>query len=308
MSIARSVLLKAADSKWLAAQMSARSFSRRAVRKFLPGEELEDALAAARTLADQNLGSLLTQLGEALSTPAEAAAVRDHYLDVFREIKARNLPSWVSIKPTQLGIDQSLDLCRDHLLTLAGAAADAGSSLWIDMEDHNYVDRTIGLYRDVRARYDRTGLAIQAYLFRTPKDVADLLGVDPWIRLVKGAYNEPATVAHPAKRDVDKAFFDIAGQLLEGAALGKGLPVFGTHDVPLVRRIISRARELGVAAGQYEIHMLYGIRAAEQRQLASEGETVKTLISYGHAWFKWYMRRLAERPANVWFVMKSMLS
>ncbi|MEZ4457997.1 MAG: proline dehydrogenase family protein [Gemmatimonadales bacterium] len=287
--------------------MSQRAFARRAIRRFMPGEELEDALVAAKTLAAQGQGTILTQLGEALSRPEEAVAVRDHYLGVFREIKARSLPTWISIKPTQLGIDQSLEGCRDHLMTLAAAAADAGSSLWIDMEDHTYVDRTIELYEAVRAKHERIGLAIQAYLFRTPKDVERLLAIDPWIRLVKGAYKEPATVAYPAKRDVDLAFYDVGLQLLEGAKAGKGLPIFGTHDIGLVRRLIGRARDIGVKPGQYEIHMLYGIRAADQAAFAREGETVKTLVSYGHAWFKWYMRRLAERPANVWFVMKSMM-
>lgn len=307
MSIARSILLKAAESPWLARQMSERAFSRRAIKKFMPGEELEDALGAARILAAQGQGTILTQLGEALGSLSEADRVRDHYLQVFQQIKARGLPTWISIKPTQLGIDQSLETCRQHLFALAQAASDTGSSLWIDMEDHTYVDRTLDLYRSVRTRHERIGLALQSYLFRTPKDVAALLDVKPWIRLVKGAYKEPATVAFPAKRDVDLAFYDVSLQLLEAAKAGTALPIFGTHDIPLVRRLIGKAREMGVKPGQYEVHMLYGIRAADQAALTREGETVKTLISYGHAWFKWYMRRLAERPANVWFVMKSMV-
>ena len=306
MSLARSMLLKAANSPWLARQMSQRAFSRRAIRKFMPGEELEDALTAARTLAGQGQGTILTQLGEALGSLSEADAVRDHYLGVFREIATRKLPTWISIKPTQLGIDQSMDVCRRHLDTLARAAGEANSSLWIDMEDHGYVDRTIELYRELRSRHDGVGLAIQAYLFRTPKDVQGLLDLKPWIRLVKGAYKEPPTVAYPAKRDVDLAFFDVGVQLLEAARANGTLPIFGTHDVPLVRRLIGKARALGLEAGRYEVHMLYGIRSAEQARFAAEGETVKTLISYGHAWFKWYMRRLAERPANVWFVVKSL--
>jgi proline dehydrogenase len=307
MSIARSLLLKAADSQWLARQMAERSFARRAVRKFMPGEEVEDALAAAKTLAAMGQGTILTQLGEALASLEDAAKVRDHYLDLFRQIKVRGLPTWISIKPTQLGIDQSLESCRGYLMELGQAAAEAGSSLWIDMEDHPYVDRTIDLYRSVRARYERTGLAIQAYLYRTPKDLEGLWEVKPWIRLVKGAYKEPPTVAYPAKRDVDLAYFDLSLKLLDAATRQQALPIFGTHDLPLVRRIIARARQVNLAPGQYEIHMLYGIRAADQVQLTRDGETVKVLISYGHAWFKWYMRRLAERPANIWFAFRSLL-
>ncbi len=307
MSIARTVLLQAADSQWIANQMSRRSFARRAVRKFMPGEESADALTAAKGLASQGLGSLVTQLGEALPSLEAAATVRDHYLQVFTQIKSLGLPTWVSIKPTQLGIDQSVETCRDHLLTLGKAAEETGSSLWIDMEDNSYVDRTLELYRALHAKHPRTGIAIQAYLYRTAKDIAALLPLSPWIRLVKGAYREPASIAYPVKRDVDLAYYDAANQLLTAAAKGQGMPVFGTHDIPLVRRIIAKAAELGVERGRYEIHMLYGIKSGEQAQLASEGEQVKTLISYGSAWFKWYMRRLAERPANVWFVMKSLV-
>ena len=307
MSIARSLLLKAADSPWLAAQMSKRRFSQRAIRKFMPGETMEDALQAAAVLATQGQGSLLTQLGEAMTSLDAAAAVRDHYLQLFDAIAKRGIPAWVSIKPTQLGIDQSLTTCRDHLLQLGEAAAASRSSLWIDMEDHSYVDRTIELYAEVRQRHERTGLAIQAYLYRTPKDIEALLPLKPWIRLVKGAYREPATVAFPAKRDVDAAYYDLAVRLLEAARAQGALAVFGTHDVPLVERLRAKAKQLGVSRADYEIHMLYGIKVSDQARLTREGETIKTLVSYGHAWFKWYMRRLAERPANVWFALKSIV-
>jgi proline dehydrogenase len=307
MSLARTVLLQAAESRWIADQLSRRGFARRAVQRFMPGEQATDALEAARTLAAQGQGSLVTQLGEALSSLSEATAVRDHYLDVFRRIEAMGLPTWVSIKPTQLGIDQSMDTCRDHVLTLGGAAEQTGSSLWVDMEDHGYVDRTLEIYRALRARHDRAGIAIQSYLYRTPKDIEALLPLSPWIRLVKGAYREPTDVAYPVKRDVDLAYYDGAIQLLTAAAKGQAFPIFGTHDIPLLRRIMAKARSLGIKPGGYEIHMLYGIKVEEQAQLAREGEVVKTLISYGSAWFKWYMRRLAERPANIWFALRSLL-
>jgi proline dehydrogenase len=211
------------------------------------------------------------------------------------------------VKPTQLGLDIDEKLCLDYTLELAAKAREAGTILWIDMEDSNYVDRTIGLYRKVKAQNPDTGLAIQAYLFRTPKDVADLMSVKPIIRLVKGAYAEPPHVAYPRKADVDRAYYEISDTLLTGAAAGNCLPIFGTHDVALVGRICARAKELGVAPGKFEIHMLYGIKDGEQQRLRNEGQVVKTLISYGSAWFKWYMRRLAERPANVGFVLRSML-
>ena len=233
--------------------------------------------------------------------------MRDHYLDVFDQLAARKLSTWISIKPTQLGLDLSADKCLEYLHTLAAKAVSTGSSLWIDMEDASYVDRTLGLYRELKAKYDPVGLAIQSYLFRTPKDIEGLLPLKPWIRLVKGAYAEPAAIAFPVKRDNDLAFYDLSLKMLEGVKAYGGLAVFGTHDIALLQRIVASAKERGLKPGQYEIHMLYGIQTAAQRDFVARGETVKVLISYGHAWFKWYMRRLAERPANVMFVLKSMV-
>jgi proline dehydrogenase len=227
---------------------------------------------------------------------------------VFDQIKQRGLNSHVSVKPTQLGLDFSKSRCAEHLETLAQKAAATGTYFWLDMEDSSYVDRTLELYRALRAKHQRVGLALQAYLRRTPQDLASLLPLNPTIRLVKGAYAEPPHVAFPAKRDTDLAYYDLAVELLTAAARGQALPIFGTHDIGLVERLVSKASTLGVKDGGYEIHMLYGIRMGEQRTLAAQGHTVKTLISYGSSWFPWYMRRLAERPANVWFVMKSMLA
>ncbi|HLG05647.1 MAG TPA: proline dehydrogenase family protein [Gemmatimonadales bacterium] len=307
-SIARTALLRLSKSEWLATRVMRRPFALRAVRKFMPGEELSDALAAAAALAPLGLGALLTKLGENLTAEPEASAVRDHYLDAFDRIRARNLDAHVSVKATQLGLDFSQRHCAEHLNVLAQKAEDGGTYLWLDMEDSSYVDRTIELYRGLRERHPKVGLAIQAYLRRTPRDLAALRPLRPTIRLVKGAYSEPAGVAFPAKRDVDQAYYDIAVELLRAAANGEVRPIFGTHDMALVDRIVSRAGELGVTNGRYEIHMLYGIRMADQKALAAGGRVVKTLISYGSSWFPWYLRRLAERPANVWFVARSMFS
>lgn len=307
MSIARSVLLRASRSKWLAAQMSSRTFARRAVKKFMPGEDVAAALDEAATLAGRNLGTVITQLGENLTTLAEADAVRDHYLGVLGTIKERALTTVVSVKPTQLGLDLSADACFANIDALAARAQGAGGMLWIDMEDASYVDRTLGLYRKLKAKHDNVGLCLQAYLRRTPADLDSLLPLKPAIRLVKGAYAEAPHVAFPVKRDVDLAFYALAETLLAAAAKDMALPVFGTHDMGLIERIAGRATALGVTIGRWELHMLYGIRSQDQQALAANGHTVRCLISYGSAWFAWYMRRLAERPANVWFVVKSML-
>lgn len=285
-----------------------RPFARKAVKKFMPGEELRDAVDASTALATDRLGTVLTKLGENLTAQSEADAVRDHYLEVFDQVAARKLDSHVSVKPTQLGLDFSQSRCAEHLETLAQKAEATGVYFWLDMEDSSYVDRTLELYRGLRARHTRVGLAMQAYLRRTPQDLAALLPLKPTVRLVKGAYAEPAHVAFPVKRDTDLAYYDLSVELLTAAARGHALPIFGTHDMGLVERIAGKAAILGVADSGYEIHMLYGIRMAEQRALAAQGRTVKTLISYGSSWFPWYMRRLAERPANVWFVVRSAFS
>lgn len=300
------MLLAAARSDALNRFATRSAAVRRATRAFMPGESMDDGLSAGARIAATGRRLLYTRLGEALTDIREADAVRDHYLGLFDAIRARGLDAEVSVKPTQLGFDQSLEKCREHCLVLARKAEETGSALWLDMEDSTTVDRTIELYRAIRSVHRRAGLAVQAYLYRTPKDVEALIAVTPTLRLVKGAYAEPASVAFPKKADTDRAYEAIAVQMLEAAARGQCLPIFGTHDVPLLRRIIAKARALGVQPGQYEIHMLYGIRDGEQQRLRADGETIATLISYGEAWYRWYMRRLAERPANVGFVVRSM--
>ena len=307
MSVARRLLLRASRSAWLASQLRNRAFFRRAVRRFMPGEELPAALAAAADLAAAGIGSVLTQLGEQVATRQEAARVRDHYLDVLAHVRERRLPSELSVKLTHLGLDVDRAACHADLQSLARAAADAGSFLWIDMEESRYVDPTLEIFRTVRAVQPRVGVCLQAYLRRTPADLDALLALEPAIRLVKGAYNEPAAVAYPLKRDVDVTYLALADRLLDRAARAQARPVFGTHDLGLVKRIRERATALHVAPGGYEVHMLYGIRSAEQRALARDGVRVRVLISYGTHWFPWYMRRLAERPANVWFVVRNLV-
>lgn len=308
MGIGRSLLLAAAKSDTLNHIATRSSVVRRATRAFMPGERMEDGLVAGEAIARSGRDVLYTRLGEALTRAEDAIPVRDHYLELFDAIAARKLPAQVSVKPTQLALDQSMDLCVEHCLTLARKAEATGSALWLDMEDHTYVDRTIALYRELRAVHARAGLAMQAYLFRTMDDLEALLPIQPTIRLVKGAYAEPASVAYPRKADTDAAYERLAVRMLEAARSGGCTPILGTHDIPLLRRILAQARNLGVAQGRYEVHMLYGIREREQMQLRGEGEAVATLVSYGDAWYRWYMRRLAERPANVGFVVRSMFS
>lgn len=288
--------------------MTQRAFARRAVKRFMPGESLADALGAATTLGKEGIGTIITRLGETLTGEANTDEVRDHYIAALAEIQGRSLSTVISIKPTQLGLDSSVAECVRQVGAIAEAAAARGSFIWIDMEDSSYVDRTLEVYEQLKPRFPKTGLAIQAYLYRTPQDIERLLPLKPVIRLVKGAYAEPAAVAFPAKRDTDAAYVQIGERLLEAAKEGNALPIFGTHDMNIVHRLVGRARSLQLTKEQFEVHMLYGIRSAEQRALTRDGVGVRCLVSYGSNWFPWYMRRLAERPANVWFVVKSTFS
>lgn len=320
MPLARSLLLAAAGSDTLHAVATRSRIVRRATRAFMPGETPDDALEAAEALAADGRILLLTRLGEALESPAEAEGVRDHYLELLEEVARRRLPAEISVKPTQLGMERSESRCLEHTLAVASRAEATGSTLWIDMEDASWVDPTLELYEAVKAAHPRTGLALQAYLRRTPDDLERLAPLDPVIRLVKGAYAESPEVAFPVKADTDRAFESLALRMLElvrdakvpdaedAEAADGGAPraVFGTHDLALVRRIAAGATAMGMGPGDWEVHMLYGIRSALQTRLREEGLQVGTLISYGTAWYRWYMRRLAERPANVWFVARSL--
>jgi len=307
MSLARTVLLRASRSTWLAEQFRRRSFARRAVRRFMPGEDVGSALDAAASFASSGLGSVVTALGERVTTRAEAEGVRSHYLEVLDAIKARGLPTHISVKLTHLGLDVDRALCLESVRALAARASATGTMLWIDIEESHYVDATLEVYRAVRSTFPRVGVCLQAYLRRTPRDLESLLSVGASIRLVKGAYREPPEVAFPRKSDTDEAYLKLAYRMLESAKPDQP-QVFGTHDMILVQRVRERATSLKLVKGSWEVHMLYGIRSKEQRQLAQTGVAVRVLISYGSHWFPWYVRRLAERPANVWFVVRSLVS
>ena len=307
MGLARSILLGASRSQWLARQLRERKFFQRAVRRFMPGETLDAALEAAGGFAKQDLGSVLTELGEQVANRADAADVRDHYLGVLDKIQRRKLPAHISVKLTHLGLDASREGCVQDVLKLAARADQARSFLWIDMEESRYVDATLDVYARAKGEWPNVGVCLQAYLHRTPKDLERLLPLAPAIRLVKGAYNEPADIAFAKKSDVDERYRQLADRLLAEAGRQRAKPVFGTHDLRLVETIRKAALTQRVDPSAYEFHMLYGIRAAEQRSLASMGARVRVLISYGSAWFAWYMRRLAERPANIWFVLRNLV-
>jgi proline dehydrogenase len=308
MSIMRSFFLACSQSAWMRERATHYRFVRRAVSRFMPGETAQEALSAAQQLQKLSIGTVFTRLGENITDRAEAKDVTEHYLGVLDRIRELGLAGEVSVKLTQLGLDLSPELAFENLIGIIQHAG-AGSVVWIDMEASNYVEVTLDLYRRARSQYANTGICLQAYLYRTAKDLESLIPMGSAIRLVKGAYQESAGVAFPRKSDVDENYFKLARQLLSDQARSLGVrAAFATHDVKLIRRIIDYAEWEKLGQSSFEFQMLYGIQREEQVRLAREGRKSIVLIAYGSFWFPWYMRRLAERPANVFFVLRNLLS
>ena len=308
MSLSRRALLALSTNRWLRDRATKTDFVRRSVSAFMPGERLEDALAAAERLQTEDAGTILTNLGENLTRADEAEAVTEHYLGVLDRVAAARLPAQISVKPTQLGLDFDRELCFCNLQRLVDRAGQRGTLVWIDMESSPYVDPTLDLFRRLRARSPHVGVALQAYLYRTAQDVDALLPLGCAIRLVKGAYLEPPSIAFPKKRDVDENFYDLACRLLTGgAAHADSVLHIATHDPKLVTRLSAFIDEHRIPRSAYEYAMLYGIQRPLQQRLLRAGRPLRVLIAYGEHWFAWYMRRLAERPANVFFVLKNVL-
>jgi proline dehydrogenase len=308
MALMRSMLLAASQNAWLRDHAVKFPFVRRSVSRFMPGETLDSALLAAQSLLQRNIGSVFTHLGENILDRAEARSVTEHYLEVLKRIHRANLPAEISLKLTQLGLDLCPDFCLENLERIIQAEKDS-STVWVDMEASNYVDVTLDIYKRALRNYSNVGICLQAYLYRTRKDLADLLPLSPSVRLVKGAYNEPAAVAFPKKADVDEGYFVLAQDLLRAQQAGTCARVaFGTHDLALIRRIDNFVTGQGIAKSKLEVQMLYGIQRAEQERLAQQGCRSVVLVAYGTYWYPWFVRRLAERPANVWFLLRNVFA
>jgi proline dehydrogenase len=309
MSLARKALLAMSTNPWLRDRATKTAFVRRSVSTFMPGERLDDAIVAAKAQEQLGIRTIFTKLGENLTRVEEAEEVTQHYLDVLDKVQAQQLQVQVSVKPTQLGLDLDRELCFRNLQRLVDRAAARGNFIWIDMESSPYVDPTIDLFHRTRERSRFVGIALQAYLYRTAEDIEALLPLGSAIRMVKGAYLEPPSVAYPKKSDVDENFYKLSCRLLSAEAQQAGcLLHIATHDPALVDRLGRYIDEHRVPTASYEYAMLYGIQRPLQRRLVEAGKPLRVLIAYGEYWFPWYMRRLAERPANVWFVVKNLVS
>jgi proline dehydrogenase len=275
----------------------------------MPGEDIASALLEAKALSSRDITTIVSCLGENVTSLDEAKSVAAHYEDVLDQIHALGIATHISLKLTHLGLDLDREASSRHLSNLATKAAEYGSFVWVDMEASDYVDETLAIFRSAAARYENLGICLQSYLRRTVHDLPKLLEANAPIRLVKGAYKEPPSVAFPRKVDVDESFYTLAKTLLEHSKDHTGQPHgIATHDIDLITRIQTAAQEMGLRPDRFEVQMLYGIRRGDQARLAESGVPVRVLISYGEAWFPWYMRRLAERPANIGFVLRSMVT
>jgi len=302
----RNVLLTFSESAWMRERATRYRFVRRAVSRFMPGETAEEALSCACQLKEQSIGSVFTLLGENVKDPSEAERVTQHYLDLLDRINALMLESEVSVKLTQLGLDLDREMCRENLLRIV-ERANAEGTVWIDMESSAYVDPTLRIYRRVLADYANAGICLQAYLHRTPSDVEQLLPQKPTIRLVKGAYREAPDVAAQYKARIDSNYLQLAERLVSERKTGNlRRVILATHDPRLIGNIVASAAQLEIRREELEFQMLYGIQRAEQERLARAGFRSSVLIAYGTHWYAWFMRRLAERPANVWLVLRNL--
>lgn len=298
----RSTLLKLSESKKFAGWVTSNGTTRVMARRFVAGETLDEAIAAARACNDAGMMVSLDHLGENVSTISDAQRSRDAYLDVFERIAAEKLHANVSCKLTQLGLDINNDFCEGLLRSIVERAAGFDSFLRVDMESSAYTQRTIDLVKRVRTRNPAVGTVIQSYLYRSETDVADLLSYGCRIRLCKGAYKEPEEVAFPRKADVDANYIRLMQLLLSSGFYH----AIATHDPRMIAATIRYAAAKQISKDDFEFQMLYGVRTDLQRQLVKDGYRVRIYIPFGNDWFPYFMRRLAERPANVGFLIRNL--
>ena len=304
----RALLLCLSNKPGLGRAMDRLPLSRRLVRRFVAGTTPDAAFAVIERLQGARLLSAVTYLGENVLTEAAARRAADVYLYLLDEIKRRDFHCVPSLKLTHLGLDRSEALCRENLERILERAQAGATLSWIDMESSAYTDRTLALYAAVRPRYPSAACVIQAYLRRSADDVRRLVGMGATIRLCKGAYREPPRLAFVSKREVDENYARLMDLLLAPEAIAAGAyPAFATHDERLIARAARRARELGVPPEKFEIQMLYGIRHDLHAPIREQGLRLRVLVPFGEEWYGYFVRRVAERPANLLFLLKNLV-
>jgi proline dehydrogenase len=302
----RSVILAASRSHQVERLVETAPFSRGVVRRFIAGDGHDDALAATRALVDDGLAVTIDYLGEDTVNPAQAEATRDEYLKLLDALAAVELTpaAEVSVKLSALGQVFDEKLALEHARAICARASEAGTTVTLDAEDHTTTDSTLEMLAQLRADFPTTGAVLQAYLRRTEADCRELAGAGSRVRLCKGAYKEPESVAYQSRLDVDKSYVRCLNILMAG----EGYPMLATHDPRLVAIGEDRAKWFDRTADEFEFQMLYGVRPDEQRRLARLGYTVRVYLPYGTQWYSYMMRRLAERPANLSFLARALRS
>jgi proline dehydrogenase len=277
-------------------------------RRFVAGESLAEALTASQELCAQGRTVSLNHLGENVSTESAAREVCASYIQMTEEMHARQLSGNISIKLTQLGLDFDKDLCGQLARSIAQRAAQLGRTIEMDMEGSAYTDATLNIFESVQRECGNAGLAVQAYLRRTENDLRRMAPLKPKVRLVKGAYRESRAIAYQGKPEVDASYKRLITQLMEGAAQGNFLPAIASHDPMMVEHAEREVVRLKLAREQYEFQMIYGIRRDLQQRVRSAGHRLQVYVPFGTDWCPYFMRRLSERPANCWFVLRSLLA
>ena len=298
----RSILIGLSQSKVMERFVLSNRLARRTSRRFVAGEELADALEAARALNRAGMQVSLDYLGENVATREDAEKAREMYIGVFNRIAEEKIDANVSLKLTQLGLDFGEEFCRPQAEAIVKHAAALGNFVRLDMEGSAYTDGTVEMARRLREKCDAVGTVIQSYLYRSEKDIASLLKVGCRIRLCKGAYLEPPEVAFPDKQDVDANYVKLM-KILLGSGVYHGI---ATHDPAIISATVDHAAKNGIGKDKFEFQMLYGIRLDLQQQLVRDGFRMRVYIPYGRDWFPYFMRRLAERPANLVFFARNL--
>lgn len=298
----RSTLLHLSEQRWLRHWMENSSASRKMTSRFVAGRTLSDGIAVLQLLAAQNIQATLDYLGENVNNLKEANQSRDSYLATLQQIQKSELPATVSLKLTQFGLDLSESACRENLSALLFLARKNNTRVEIDMESSAYVDRTLAIVKDMQAAFPgHVRAVIQAYLFRSEADIAELSSLAIPVRLCKGAYREPSTIAFAAKADVDRNYLHLMRQLFS-----KGnYPAIASHDESIIQAALRHIQDENIDPSRFEFQMLYGIRRDLQRMLVAKGFRLRLYVPYGDAWYPYFMRRLAERPANLLFLLKN---
>jgi proline dehydrogenase len=282
--------------------METSSTAQRLASRFVAGENLDEALQVCRGLNAEGITITLDHLGESVTSLEEASTARDVYLHALSAIQAARIEGNVSLKLTQFGLDYSYERCRENVEMLVRCAAERNMFVRVDMESSEYTERTLRLVRELHQAHGSVGVVIQAYLYRSRADIESLCKAGIRVRLCKGAYLEPAQVAFPKKRDVDRNYVELMQYLLDHGTY----PAIATHDERMIAETRAYVARRGIAPDAFEFQMLYGIRRDLQRQLVAEGYRMRLYVPFGKAWYPYYMRRLAERPANLVFIVRNL--